>query len=145
MAKKKASGDAKEHVAIHADVICAKCFSLVDKNGRERVSMSMTGANEECAQICIYGDDDEPRITMQVHRDESAIAIEQTGSLPGVSLVVSNRSNGIGIADLQGRPIYQCGIYRDPSHAGRNGKPAIILRDFETGDGWEIILGNSSK
>ncbi len=146
MAKKKqALNESKEHVAIHADVVSAKYFSVVDENGKERASMSLAGAKEDCAQIFIYGNDGKPRITMQVNRDESSITIEQAGSVPGVSLVVSNRSNGIGIADSLGRPIYECGIYHDPNYAGRNGKPAILLRDFESGEGWEIIVGQSES
>lgn len=123
MSKKRRSSDS----LLKVDAVEARAYYLIDSNGVRRGQFTCIatdrGAN---TRLHIYGDDDNSRLALEVNDlGEASIQILGTNWSPGITLVVHpGRNAGIGICDVEGRPLMSLGV----SHTTATGEPVAQLR-----------------
>lgn len=132
-----------EETTITADRIEARYIALVDDHGVERAALFVSDVPNypPSTVIRIMGADGLPKLELQVDGVHPGIRLSTPQQATGISLAVNDIANGIMIADNEGRPIFQCGMYHDPTHGECGSQPRIALEDHTTGLGWEVIAG----
>jgi hypothetical protein len=126
---------------IVVDTIEARCIRLVDGDGKPRVSMTASQANDASpgmTVIAILGEHGEPRLELQVCGDEAGIRVSDDAGKVAISM--ASRRDGCGMAfyDTDEQPGVLAGVASDAGldPDGNMPPPRLEITDRTTGRTW---------